>query len=187
MTVVYTYQIPTARTGHSRNPDSWLLDEHALQGERGGFWPLDELGESYGKQVVAAGGSCDVVAGRVDGVAGGALFGGVGASSRWFLALEALAAVASAVAASAAMRVLFRASMMPLPFFFRLSAVPAGGEGAASGIGGCVGVDVERVGGAIALPCEVGDDGAGAHGVDPELVRFADDDVGVKLAPRISA
>ena len=42
-----------------------------------------------------------------------------------------------------------------------------------------MGVDVERVGGAIALPCEVGDDGAGAHGVDPELVRFTDDDVGV--------
>ena len=91
--------------------------------------------------------------------------------------MAALAAVASAVAASAAMRALFRASIVPLPFFFRLSAVPAGGEGAASGIGGCVGVDVERVGGAIVLPCEVGDDGAGAHGVNPELVRFPDDDV----------
>ena len=78
------------------------------------------------------------------------------------------------------MRAFFRAAMVPLPFFFRLSALAMREEReAASGIDGCVGVDVERVGGAIALPCEVGDDGAGAHGVDPELVRFPDDDVGV--------
>ena len=44
----------------------------------GGVWPPGELGESCGKEVVAAGGSCNVVAGRVDGVAGGTLFGGVG-------------------------------------------------------------------------------------------------------------
>ena len=87
----------------------------------GGVWPPGELGESCGKEVVAAGGSCDVVAGRVDGVAGGALVGGVGGK---------LAVVAGGlgggdfgrVAASAAMRALFRASMVPLPFFFRLSA-----------------------------------------------------------------
>ena len=55
----------------------------------------------------------------------------------------------------------------------------AGRQGLSGSHGGGVCVDVERAGNAVALPRKVGDDLTGAHGVDPEVVRLADDEVDV--------
>ena len=88
-----------------------------------GVRPPGELGEACGEKGVAAGSCGNVVARCVGGVADSALLAASAASSRWLLALAALAAAASAVAASAAICALFRAAIVPLPFFLRLSVV----------------------------------------------------------------